>query len=270
MSTDDIGKKITLFLREGFSRGIKGVNIDQWSGKCVSAPREKIGEVIADYPELKNACLYFLLHFSDEELEVYIGEADGFNERIVVHNNSENKDWYDTFVVFYSSDTSLTKAHIQYLESICVSEANKALKSKIKNRNSPQLPSIPEEDIPGLLVFFRNIKIILPLLGYEIFNEDLILSSKADKKINYTGQRFNASAILLEDGSIKVLKDSKISDNNTNNFVQSSYSKLRKRLIDEHIISESNIFLQDYIFNSKSAAASVVSGNQVNGNLVWK
>ena len=63
MSTDDIGKKITLFLREGFSRGIKGVNIDQWSGKCVSAPREKIGEVIADYPELKNACLYFLLHF---------------------------------------------------------------------------------------------------------------------------------------------------------------------------------------------------------------
>ncbi len=265
------GKKITLFLADGFSKGIKGVKIDQWSGKCLSAPREKIRDVIPKYQELKSACIYFLLHYSEDNmLEVYIGEADGFDARIEVHNNSENKEWYDTFVVFYSSDASLTKAHIQYLESICVTEAKKALKSKIRNRNNPQLPSIPEEDIPGLLIFFQNIKIILPLLGYEIFNEDLILSSKADEKINYTGQNFNANAILLEDGSVKVLKDSKISDNTTNSFVGSSYYKLRKRLIDENIISQTNIFLADYIFNSKSAAACVVSGSSVNGNLVWK
>lgn len=272
-SSETLGKKVTLFLADGFARGIKGVKIDQWSGKCICAPREKKAEVIKKHKELEDACLYFLLHFSggdDNTLEVYIGETDGFNERINVHNNSENKDWYDTFVVFYSSDNSLTKAHVQYLESICIKEANKACKSVIHNSHKPGLPSIPDEDIPGLMIFFQNIKTILPILGYEIFNEDLILSSKAINKLIYTGQKFNANAILLEDSSIKVLKDSKISETPNSSFLNSNNNKLRQRLLDGNIISRDFIFLEDYIFPSKSAAASVIAGSPVNGNLVWK
>lgn len=48
-----------------------------------------------------------------------------------------------------------------------------------------------------------------------------------------------------------------------------NYREIRRQLFDERII-KAIIFMQDYVFSTVSAAASVVSGSSVNGWIEWK
>lgn len=48
---------------------------------------------------------------------------------------------------------------------------------------------------------------------------------------------------------------------------------LRKRLIEENILKKednANVFQQDYIFNSPSAASATILGRSSNGWMSWK
>lgn len=98
---------------------------------------------------------------------VYVGEADPFSDRIQDHKRK--KEWWNQFVAFYSTSNSLTKAGIQYLESKCVLELEKSSRSISEQGNRPKLPSIPREDVPGLDSFLENIKLLMPMLGYDLF-----------------------------------------------------------------------------------------------------
>lgn len=109
---------------------------------------------------------------------VYVGEADPFSDRIRQHKRE--KDWWDQFVVFYSTSGSLTKAGIQYLESRCIQELEKSSRSVSKQGNKPNLPSIPREDVPGLDLFLENIKLLLPMLGYDLFMSNFSEEIRAD------------------------------------------------------------------------------------------
>src|SRR4051794_20747504 len=42
---------------------------------------------------------------------------------------------------------------------------------ELQNANEPTLPSVPEEDIGGLELFLKNVRIVMPVLGYNIFAE---------------------------------------------------------------------------------------------------
>lgn len=201
-------KKITIFLATGLPKGVREVRIDQWSGKAICGPRNALKDIIA-LPEIESgACVYFLVGSADEGglLDVYIGEADGFKERIKDHDYK--KEWWQDVVVFVSQDKSLTKTGVQYLESVCIQRLKQIGKCSLKNGNSPTIPTVPKEDISGLEMFYENIATIMPLLGYVIF----VQAGRVFGKNSYSFPEFIckkgidvlATAHLLEDGKMKV------------------------------------------------------------------
>ncbi len=97
---------------------------------------------------------------------MYVGEADGFRDRIKSHLT---KDWWTSLVVFFSADGSLTKSGIQYLESVCVRRLRDAGWCQMENSTDPRLPTVPEEDVGGLRLFAQNVEILMPILGYDVF-----------------------------------------------------------------------------------------------------
>ncbi len=269
---DTSGRKLIIFLKEGLPKGLREARIDQWSGKAICGPRNKVKEIVK-YPETESCCLYFLVGQSEdgEFLKVYVGEADGFANRIANHNA---KEWWESVVVFFSQDKSLTKSGIQYLESICVEQLKKASRCKLENGNIPTLPSIPKEDVSGLEYFYEQIILIMPLFGYDIFiqKQQQSLELTADL-IKCSGKDADANGILLDDGKVKVLKGSKANKESAKSFEKHNYKKIKDELIGNKIlIMDENllIFADDYVFDSPSAAAAVVLGRSASGPREWK
>lgn len=271
------GKKITIFLAAGLPKGIREVRIDQWSGKAVCGPRNALNEIIT-LPEIENsACVYFLIGNPDEGglLNVYVGEADGFKERI--RNHDYKKDWWQDVAVFVSQDGSLTKTGIQFLECVCVERLKKIGKCNLKNANNPRTPTIPKEDVSGLEMFYENLATIMPLLGYDIFVQSEFTSSRdvvaPSIFICKKGSDVVATGHLLEDGKMKVLKSSTASREETPSFQTHPYKKLKDELVAMKRLAVQGstlVFTDDYVFDSSSAAADVVLGRSASGPLEWK
>ncbi len=269
----NLGKKITIFLSQGLPKGIREVRIDQWSGKAICSPRNKLSEILK-HQELDGCCVYFLLGEPGQGnfLDVYVGEADGFKERI--KNHDYKQEWWQVVAVFFSQDSSLTKAGIQYLESITIERLKKTAKCNLKNSNNPSQPSIPKEDVSGLEIFYDNVSLIMPLLGYDIFTQ------KQSETV--TGQELHlfckgkgavSEGILLDDGKIRVLKNSTAIKENAPAFEKHNYKKLKDELLKIGRLEGFNeylIFTDDYIFDSASAAAAIILARSASGPLEWK
>ncbi len=270
-------KKITIFLSAGLPKGLREVKIDQWSGKSICGPRNALNEIIT-LPEIeKGACVYFLVGTPDDGglLNIYVGEADGFKERIRDHDYK--KDWWQDVAVFVSQDGSLTKTGIQYLESVCIERLKKIGKCNLKNANNPGMPTILKEDASGLEMFYENLATIMPLLGYDIFVQSEIVSGKdvvaPQVFMCKKGSDVVATGHLLEDGKIKVLKSSTASLEETPSFQTHPYKKLKDELVSmKRLIAHDStlVFTDDYVFDSPSAACSVVLGRSASGPLEWK
>lgn len=271
------GKKITIFLAAGLPKGVREIKIDQWSGKAICGPRNALSDII-NLPEVESgACVYFLIGNPDEGglLDVYVGEADGFKERIRDHDYK--KDWWQDVAIFVSQDKSLTKTGIQYLESVCVERLKKIGKCNLKNGNNPTIPTIPREDISGLEMFYENLATIMPLLGYDIFAQSSILPAKDKNKypilICKRGADIIATGQLLEDGKMKVFKSSRAASEETQSFQSHPYKKLKNELVEmKRLIADGKtlIFTDDYVFDSPSAAAAIIQGRSASGPLEWK
>jgi hypothetical protein len=161
--------KLTIhLLHDDQPTGARIAKIDQWSGRAVCAPRSALDEVLRR-SELDGPCLYFLIAQPPgrNAPRVYVGEADGFRDRIRTHHLT--KDWWTSLVVFFSADGSLTKSGIQYLESVSIRRLRDAGWCQMDNGTDPRLPTVPEEDVGGLTLFGKNVEILMPVLGYDIF-----------------------------------------------------------------------------------------------------
>jgi hypothetical protein len=265
-------KKITLFLIDGLPKGVREISIDQWNGRAICGPRNKVADILS-FPELNSPCVYFLIGYPEEGefLNVYVGEADPFTQRVKDHLRT--KDWWQHVVVFFGSNQNPNKTGIQYLESKCLQELKKAVKCEIKNGNSPTLPSIPKEDVPGLESFYENITLVMPLLGFDIFGlKPISAKNESDQYIFCTGKGVGAKAVLLDDGKVLVLKDSSAIKENVPSFEKHNYKKLKDELLKIGRLQErkgSLYFTDDYIFDSLSAAAAVVLARSAQGPREW-
>ncbi len=163
-------KLIVHLLHDDQPTGPRIAKIDQWSGRALCVPRSALAEV-QSRKELDGPCLYFLVAQTGagSAPRVYVGEADGFRNRIKTHVTT--KDWWSSLVVFYSGDGSLTKSGIQYLESRCAAMLKHAGWCALENGNAPGLPTVPDEDIGGLEYFLKQVTILMPVLGYNVFAE---------------------------------------------------------------------------------------------------
>lgn len=68
-----------------------------------------------------------------------------------------------------SKDANLTKAHARYLESRFITLAQQARRSRLTNSTAPPPLPLPEADVSDMEYFIAQARIILPVLGVNIF-----------------------------------------------------------------------------------------------------
>jgi hypothetical protein len=273
------GKKITLFLADGEPDGRKILTLGGWNGLGLMFPRNKLKEIGNDEMAQKPG-VYFLFGKESEDSVVtsaYIGEAENLFDRLTTHNNDKNKEFWYMTIAFVSSDDSLTKAHVKYLESRCVQLAYevKHFGYILKNGKESLPASLPRADIPVMEEFLSNANLLLATVGYPILhkleskmdtNKDnpLFFCQSKDLKAKGTARMTNEGFILYKGSTISVNQSKSISERN---------EKIITKLLSEEIIKETDsgyMFERDYNFTSPSAAADLIVGYSVNGWDIWK
>lgn len=286
-----VGKSVRLFLADGTPGGLLTAEIMNWTGHIAAAPRSDLGGLLKR-PEASRTGIYILLGDDPESMGgslAYIGEGDDVAKRLYHHSRNEDqggKDFWDRAIVLTSKDTNLTKAHARYLESRFISLAIEANRSRLTNGTAPQLLPLPESDVSDMEYFVAQAKIVLPVLGVNIFRTttttrqpssptnvvaptDPSISPIFEMFVKKYGIRAMAQEV---DGEFTVRKGSMARLSFTEN--SSNYELLHDELLKSGQLvqdgEDTAVFAQDIVFRSPSAAAAIVAGRAANGRAEWR
>ncbi|HLX12756.1 MAG TPA: GIY-YIG nuclease family protein [Bacteroidota bacterium] len=278
-----LGENISIYLDDGSVTGIRHGQIMGWTGQAIACPRNRIGD-LGKWEEAKRPGVYFL--FGPDEntggLAAYIGEAENVLIRLQQHLSS--KDFWTEAIFLTSKDETLTSAHAKYLESKFITAALGSRRYQLENGNEPQLPSLPRAERAVMEKFIGYTRILLGTLGHKILEPILgTLPQESQlgisKPISPIGNRelflnvagLSAKGVQTNEG-IVVLEGSDAS-RNIGKGLSDGYQKLRETLIREGILidgTQNLYFKSNQLFNSPSAAASVIVGTAMNGPRNWK
>jgi hypothetical protein len=269
-----MAKTIKIFLIDGEPNGLKTAELSNWVGQAIVIPRNKLKET-KQRPECNKPAVYFLIGKESEEAllpTAYIGEAENLWSRLSTHDSS--KDFWQTAVAFVSKDNNLTKAHVKYLESRCLSIANKVKRFDLENGTESSLPSLPEADMSEMDEFLENLKLLLSALGYPILQEVIAKEQKnvSDPVFICKGKDALATGRMTNDGF--VVYQGSTATTNISKAVIDRNQKIIEKLLLNHYLEKKNdslyAFIKDYVFNSPSAASDIVLGNSTSGWKKWK
>ena len=268
-----MGKTIKIFLVDGEPNGLKTAELSNWVGKAIVIPRNKLKN-IKNRPDCNKPAVYFLVGKENEEAllsTVYIGEAENLWDRLTTHDNS--KDFWRTAIAFVSKDSNLTKAHVKYLESKCIEIAERAERFDLENTKKSSLPTLSEADVAEMEEFLNKLKLLLAAVGYPILQE---ITSKEHANVSdplFVCKSKNASASgrMTNDGFV-VYKDSTATTQLTKSVAKRNRKNLDKLISNDYLKQQDEnlyVFIKDYVFNSPSAASSIILGRSSNGWQEW-
>lgn len=275
-----MGKKLTVYMIDGTEYGPRFSEIGNWVGKAVYSPRATINKIITR-DEFDNPGIYCLKGDPTDEAfseRIYIGEAENIRTRLKQHLSDPKKDFKE-LIFFISKDELLTKTQIRYLESRLVQIAIKAKTAEIDNGNSPSLPTLHEADISDMEYFLEQMKLILPVMGFNFLisstastsiNAQSTQETSTQQTYNIKTRTFNATMLETDQGYI-VLKGSEAKKELSPSCTE-TYIKMRRKLLETQILIEKGnelVFAEDAVFNSPSAASNMVLGRNSNGYTEW-
>jgi hypothetical protein len=97
----------------------------------------------------------------------YMGEADDIAARMRIHLRSEQRDFFDRLIIIVSSDGTLTKAHVRYIESQLIRRTREAGSVALTNDTQPDFQRLPEADRADMDYFVSQPRLVLPILGFD-------------------------------------------------------------------------------------------------------
>lgn len=285
-----VGKSVRLFLADGTPGGLLTAEIMNWTGHVVAAPRSDLAALLKR-PETSRTGLYILLGDDPDSVGgvmAYVGEGDDVGKRLYQHaraEEQEGKDFWDRAIVITSKDSNLTKAHARYLESRFIALGLQAQRAKLTNSTAPQPIALPEADVSDMEYFIEQARIVLPVLGVNIFRSAVSAIPRVDQppatvqppvspvfelRLKKDGVRATAQEI---DGEFTVLAGSKAKREWTGAQAH-NYRNLREKLERDGTLALSTdgatrYFTHDQVFASPSAAAAAVAGRSANGRVEW-
>ena len=280
------GKTIKLFLEEGSVYQIMSAEISNFTGSVLTVPRSQLNKLI-DRQELKKTGIYILAgdcYTYPYQTSVYIGRSENLYNRLKQHCD-ESKNFWDRAALIYSKDRNLTQSHIYYLENKLIKLAINSNSTYLTNIQTGELPNLPKSDIADMESFLEQVKLLLPVVGFNyfevtpkstntLFYKQIKSAETEDSPVFYMNA-FNTNAYARRiEGKFVVLKDSIARKISIDSFAD-TYKKLRIRLIAEGKLSydplrSKLIFTQDVSFKSSTAAAAVISGGNISGRTAFK
>jgi hypothetical protein len=262
-----------------------------WTGHVVAAPRSDLAGLLRR-PETGRTGVYVLIGDDPDSpggTLAYIGEGDDISNRLRQHAKpyaQGGKDFWDRAIVLTSKDSNLTKAHARYLESRFITLAQQASRAKLTNATAPLPLTLPEADVSDMEYFIAQAKIVLPVLGVNIFRSAATIGTPVSGDSAATPiqlspvfeRRLLREALTATsaevDGEFTVFAGSAARE--VTKDTDDGYLRLRKKLEHEGVIVPSGVgktmrFVRDQVFASPSAAAAVCLGrSSANGRLEWK
>lgn len=282
------GRGIRLFLVDGTPNGLLTAEIMNWTGHALTGPRTKLTDLV-QRSECGRTGVYFLIGPDPENTMrplVYIGESDDVAKRLKQHNRPEaqgGKDFWERVCLITSKDQNLTKSHVKYLESQLIAIAKQSGRCGLVNGTAHDYTVLPESDQADMAFFIEQVRIILPVLGFDFLRDRQRLVAQAhaaassgvdiptfSMELPKHGIRAEAREV---DGEFVVLEGSQARASWVSGSNYTSYRPLYEQLTEDGVLvpdtSGGARFTQDQPFSSPSAAAAVVSGRSANGRIVW-
>ena len=228
----------------------------------------------SDIDELKRPAVYLL--FGDEDDSgrpvVYVGETEDAYTRLKDHE--DKKDYWSEAVVFVSQDDHFNKAHVKYLEGRLYDIATQVDRYTVMNTQKPTSAAIAIDEQAEMEDFIDNVTVLTFGMGRKVFEPLLKKGSASDdssgKQVFCIKNKKNtreARMIRTVEGYV-VLNGSKIKESDTKPTTLRTKNK-RAQLDSDGTIKD-GIFMRDVLFLSPSSASDLVTGNNTNGNKMWK
>jgi hypothetical protein len=261
---------IRIFCPDGNPSGLRKISKSNWTGCGLVFPRSILPSV-KNKKEFSLPGVYVIVGLPEagELTKIYVGEGDPVGPRLEQHYRE--KEFWTWGVFFISTDSSLNKAHIQYLESRLMDMALQAKRASVDNANVPQNPALSEADVADAESFLADMLSIFPLLGLTVFEKAMGARSSSRHEFEIEAKGISAKGYETPEGFI-VLQGSKAVCSEVPS-IHRYLSDLRKELQSQGVLiaKEDHLeFTQDYLFNSPSTAAGVVQGRSANGRIDWK
>lgn len=270
------GISIRMFLADGTPDGLKLVEKSNWNGLAVMCAR-------ADYPQVRTReefsrpGVYVLVSPSPNlagRQSLYIGQADLARERLDQHLRT--RDAWTHAILFVSRDTTLNKAHVQYLESRLIEFAQVGRRVDLENGNAPRVPFLSEADRADADTFLDDMLLIYPILGVNAFEPHVTPPPPPEDPQPRPRLHLERSGVIAdgEDSAegFTVFAGA-IARETATDAIQRNMLALRQELLATGVlIPEANglRLTQDYRFSSPSTAAGVLLGRNANGREEWK
>lgn len=134
-------------------------------------------------------------------------------------------------------DAAFTKAHVRWIESRLIRLVQNAGAATLANGTDPVPPPLPEADQAGMMFFIDQLRLVLPMLGFDLFRRPLSATPSSQQAEASTATQFTfatagaaAQAVETDEGFI-VLAGLTARRNPSATF-PAGYLALRDQLMD--------------------------------------
>lgn len=263
---------IRIFLADGTPHGIRVVEKSNWTGRAVEFSR-------IDWPRARSRAdfakpgVYVLTGEADDgRMRVYVGEADDLRARIAQHYSGPGaKEFWTRAIAFVSTNDSLNKAHVRYLESRLVGLAGLAKRCTVENSATPNETRLSEYDRAEAESFLEDMLLIYPLVGIEAFAPAADKPSVERPLLHLRVKSVEATGQESPEGFV-VFKGSRASATETG-VIHEFLRTQRAQLLASGVLAPDAaglVVTQDFTFSSPSTASGVLLGRNSNGRVEWR
>lgn len=264
------GQSISLYLMGGKQEGIWQASMLNWTGRAYKIPHHKLKEC-TELEYINTPGVYFLFGKDGNTGKTffYVGEAEDTLKRLTQPHLFETKGQYWTeAIVFVTTDGSLEKGRVKYLENRFYTIAKKADRYILQNGNTPTSSKVSKPIRDFLEEFIKHVELLTPVLGFTPFHASQFKTKKNDPDILYLGKNKDRQAKgKLDADGFWVLKGSYIYPGLADH-VALGVKKAREKYAEG--IDEKRILQKDVCLSSPSGAATFVRGRNTNGQTEWK
>lgn len=158
-------KTINLLLNDGSLNGVISMEDSSWNkGELYSAPRESVEALIST-----DACSRYGVYLLLSEDMVYVGQASDLAKRIKQH--IIGKSWWERVVILTTSDDSLNRADLDYIESILIGKASSVGRLDCDNKNMGNKQKLSRFREVEMQQYLEEALFLLELIGINVFKE---------------------------------------------------------------------------------------------------